>query len=29
MMRAFTFYFAVLAALLVLVALGWLVAKHA
>jgi len=29
MMRALTFYFAALAALLVLVALGWLIAKHA
>jgi hypothetical protein len=29
MMRAFTFYFASLAALLVLVAAGWLIAKHA
>jgi hypothetical protein len=29
MMRAITFYFAALAALLVLVALGWLIAKHA
>jgi hypothetical protein len=29
MMRALTFYFAALVALLVLVALGWLIAKHA
>jgi hypothetical protein len=29
MMRALAFYFAALAALLVLVALGWLIARHA